>query len=349
MPKKKIIIIVVTLAAFLAVLGAALYFVNKERQDKSSGLSNPAPLSVKKVFDGSLARPQSVSQGIYFTSGNKLKMFNYASAAAKEVLSVDKPIFNFSLSPLETKAFIQTSDDKGEGSSYYFSFGANKPVKLEDCVNSYAWDGDSAAYYNCARQSYEYDPNTVNSLVRLGLDESRKDKIYDFKIDPPKKLIYGGGKLFVLTGSPGYKSNDILALDLKSFKTSNLTDDGFVLDAKMSADGKYIMYGRSEKFDGLGQETRLLNVESGKITDVAAVDLDATTFGGAGDKAFFVKEEEKAAYLSVFDLSGGKTTAKYKLSDENAECGQATDLIWGGDSKFYLNANSGLCRIEQTF
>lgn len=276
MKKTKIILLAVI---GLIIIGTLIYFL--------VGFLGKKQLS--KISDEAVKHPYYYQEALYFIGEDDktVNRYNFAEGSSEEIINFADEIRYFLPAPDFSKAVIQTFSDGY--SSFLLDFGEKKMEKLDDCTATVGWKADASGfYYNCFSQDGEYDPGTVNNLSFYFIKSRQSGVIADLleEIDPPKLLEDKGENILILTDNSGYGSNDILSLNLKTKKLSNLTNDGFAREMTAVPGRNSFVYSTGDPplalyiFDAENNQKRLLG-KSAAALDGAGISSDGNNLYAA--------------------------------------------------------------------
>ena len=294
--KNKILIIC---PGVLLVVAAIIFFTSSRNKGATT---NPQSTFEKISSESNSTFAQINDQNLYFVKDNgTVQNLNLDSLKTSDLFSANGKIEELFFSPDYTKAYVK-QNSSGQYSNWYFD--GKKLILANECLNVLTWKTDSTGlFFNCVSQKFEYDPNTVNSLNDATAGELDGKNVYDFKIDPPKKLFaLDNQKVIILTDSPGYQSNDLLLLDLKTKETKNLTQNGFVQDAKLVNNQK-IIYSivKDNK-----TETYLLSLADQKSTSLPGTANDLNLITSYSSEIYFQRSVSDGAVIEKWSPQAEK-------------------------------------------
>lgn len=309
--------------------------------------SNTIPPSLTKISSTNMSQPTISASKAYFVSGDGAQIDNIdlGTGKAEKVVSPGGTIDNFLVTKGGDKIFIQTHSGDNYTSLLY-NVGSKNLNKLESCALSFAWsDDEKSSFYNCFQQEYDYDPNSINALKSASADGHNGRKIYDFKIDPPKKIVAVPGGILIQTNSPGYNTNDLLLFDANNQSVSNISKDGFVTGFVLSSDKTQAIFLSNGGANGV----YFLNLKTGdkrKILGIAALDTRKMIFDQKNNALVIAayNEANSKYHLVKVDLDSTAENVLYDFSGTGKDYVSA--LLAGSDGKLYYTGKDGLFRIN---
>jgi len=199
---------------------------------------NKTPAGIDSVYKGQISNIEPTQNNLFFLSDDKLtiKSFNPSSGTVSDIYQSEAEI-SYYYPANDGSRVVVTAD----GENILFDVKNKKSQPLDPCWAATAWVDATTIISNCISQEYEYDPNTINNIEKLDLTSDLKTTVVDLKFEPPLKMITtGANTAIVITNNAGYATNDIYLLNILSGKLQQLTEDGYINDAKMAATGQLI-------------------------------------------------------------------------------------------------------------
>lgn len=210
--------------------------------------AEPKPVTPDKISSTSSYLLQAKGGNLYFVDEKKLSLIavDLKSREENKVISLKQPIDNYSVSPDQKLFFVQTSE--GDASSNWIY---NKQISsigsARECIVSLVYLGNGVIY-NCFSQLYDYDPNYTNTINFAENPSAVGEASPNLNIDPPKKILGEvDDNVYILTNSPGYKSNNVLSYNKKTKKIDKITDIGTVSKAILSKETKSLIYSNEDE------------------------------------------------------------------------------------------------------
>jgi hypothetical protein len=285
---------IIAIAVFLAFLTIAsiIFFRNSQTPDK-----------FELLFEGSVSNVQTTNSNIYYLEKNSLvlKRYTLSSQQSEEIYNSEQPISYYYPSPDGKKIVITTAGQNNQNTLFDISNKNSQP--LNSCWAATSWTDSATILSNCISQDYEYDPNTINNIELLNLNDNKKSEIANLELEPPLKLLALSTDIVaVVTNNAGYGTNDILLLDINSGTLTKLTSNGYVKDAKAIGSEKLIYSANSQIDPG----TFIISRDSRENTKVSS-SSDLNLFAAQDNYLF----EAKDGFIIKKSLSDPSETNKH--------------------------------------
>lgn len=288
---------------------------------------------IVSIANNQATKPQVIGDKVIFLKDETtLTVADSNLKTSKDVFKAESKIVDFYPSSDLGQAIIALqSEDQVD--NYLANLESGKATKIEPCLaEAIAWLDDNRLVANCYEQKFDYDPNTVNSIVFTDEKGANQQKITDLKIDPPKAIYPFANNFLLLTRSPGYASNDVLVLDTASKSVTNITKNGFVQDIKKA--GKY--YLALTKKDNEPGEILLIDQGQNVKKLLNAETLDQ--YSVSNDRLVSIDQNGDLAISALNNPS--KPSQLISIS----QAGKVKQIITS-DNQFYLFSDSGIYKI----
>lgn len=340
MEKRNIYIIA---AISLVLILSLLYYLVKV---KGFSLTKKRTI-VTKYYEKQIFYPSLKTDKLYFVGSDQKTIFYFDLQTNN--------ITTFATSSSNIKNVIWSSDrqrlavkTKDENQDYFRTWVYNNQNKkfqqLSDNILALTWSSDNKKiYYNFFKATEEYDPNMINSLNISEPDGTNWEKLYDFKMEPPKNVIAGpDGVILIATETSGYQKNDILIFDTATRQLTNITNDGFVKDGAWSPGYKYVYYESGEnnpKIYFIDFQTKQ------KQTIELDTALNKFAVNDSGKNVIAAMPGKNGDDFYKINIETGKKTLLYKsTSKDNFD---ATNLMLSEDGKtLYFTSSDILYKMS---
>ena len=264
----------------------------------SSSKQTPKPVttSLEQVTDTLAQKPQTAGGHIYFIDQSGfLSSVNLVSKEVKIIYQTSGEILDYYFSPDGKKAIVAESTND-QTANVVVNVETSQKSKSEDCfAEAIAFISTDQIIANCVSQTFEYDPNTINSIVLSDPNGYGQRKIIDLNFDPLKKIVSANeSEAVTLTNNSGFGENDLYRLDLTTKSLNKITNDGFILDARFVEEGKYLFLSKRGEKAGkvfLYDETSSQSTELGEgesLQEFSYFDQKLIKFSQSGNRKSIV-------------------------------------------------------------
>lgn len=216
---------------------------------------------------------------LYILNKNELISLDPETKSRKVAYKATGEIIDYYPSPSGRQAIVAALSNEIV-KNYLVDLTSGNFTETEQCLaQAITWQDEDSVIANCFIENQLYDPNTVNSIVRINPKTKVQSKITDLQSDPPKSLLLASDEQAVLVPeSSGYGSNNLMKLNLSDGKISSISDNGYISNAKPADTDRFII--ETQKYTEEPQ-LALLDASANKTIDLADSAFDLTSYSNS--------------------------------------------------------------------